>query len=451
MDMKRILNGFIDGGGLCAQTDGFVDLGSIRKSLPSKESSIWIKTSSESLLFQCRSCRLPDTPKSTSGGIQFLGDKLVSWMSKKHDCTAMSSAEAEYVALSASSLSEDRFQYLVRRIGMRCLTPAELENRGPLHALSDHIVIADHEDDIMGIVMQCTTLSQHSEDELTRLIEKIVTIWFTLTVLSALRHSGNENKQEWLNLILCVRDPSFELEPCRDSLNLLITVKVIKGYRQKVFTEIGYSWKPTGRIFTIIGNSFPLTGITSTKEVPLKETTITPVITPYSKLKVVQIVLWNDHIAKIIGYGDYQMGNVTISRVYYVEDGVDLIKGSRGSNLYTLSLDNLLLSSPICLLSKASKTKSWLWHQRLSHLNIDLSLFAKQGSSEISGLIAPGPERQQAAAAGSPGAAEDALIVDEGAQAVPAPVQAPQPPPPVPQHRTMRQRIDRLEQEMREL
>ncbi|GKD32448.1 retrovirus-related pol polyprotein from transposon TNT 1-94, partial [Tanacetum coccineum] len=40
--------------------------------------------------------------KSTSGGIQFLGDKLVSWMSKKQNCTAMSSAKAEYVALSAS-------------------------------------------------------------------------------------------------------------------------------------------------------------------------------------------------------------------------------------------------------------------------------------------------------------------------------------------------------------
>ncbi|GKE33414.1 retrovirus-related pol polyprotein from transposon TNT 1-94, partial [Tanacetum coccineum] len=60
-----------------------------------------------------------DTRKSTSGGIQFLGDKLVSWMSKKQDCTAMSLVEAEYVRFL--------FQYLVRRIGMRCLTPAELE------------------------------------------------------------------------------------------------------------------------------------------------------------------------------------------------------------------------------------------------------------------------------------------------------------------------------------
>nr|GEW31730.1 hypothetical protein [Tanacetum cinerariifolium] len=98
-----------------------------------------------------------DSCKSTSGGIHFLGgDKLVSWSSKKQDCTSMSSAEAEYVSLSAyhfikeqikkdivelffveneyqladmftKALSKDRFKYLVRRLGMRCLTPEELE------------------------------------------------------------------------------------------------------------------------------------------------------------------------------------------------------------------------------------------------------------------------------------------------------------------------------------
>ncbi|GJZ35053.1 putative ribonuclease H-like domain-containing protein [Tanacetum coccineum] len=50
-------------------------------------------------------------------------------------------------------------------------------------------------------------------------------------------------------------------------------------------------------------------------------------------------------------------------------EGVDLLIGSRGNNLYTLSLRDMMASSLICLLSKASKTKSWLWHRRLSHLN----------------------------------------------------------------------------------
>nr|GEW22259.1 integrase, catalytic region, zinc finger, CCHC-type, peptidase aspartic, catalytic [Tanacetum cinerariifolium] len=108
----------------------------------------------------------------------------------------------------------------------------------------------------------------------------------------------------------------------------------------------------------------------------------------------------NDHVAKIMGYGDDQIGNVMISRVYYVEglghnlffvgqscdsnlkvafrqhtcfirnlEGKDLLTGSRGNNLYTLSIRDMMASSPICLLSKASKTKSWLWHRRLSHLN----------------------------------------------------------------------------------
>ncbi|GJR58326.1 putative ribonuclease H-like domain-containing protein, partial [Tanacetum coccineum] len=219
----------------------------------------------------------------------------------------------------------------------------------------------------------------------------------------------------------------------------------------KVFTKMGYIWRPTGRTFTIVGNACPLTRITTTNEVPSRKPIVLESESPkpvvnlvysrkprknkntesVSKTKVVQIVLWyldsgcskhmtgdrsqltnfiskflgtvkfgNDQVAKIMGYGDYQIGNVTISRVYYVEglghnlfsvgqfcdsnlevafrqhtcfirnlEGVDLLTGSRGDNLYTLSLGNMMASSPICLLSKASKTKSWLWHRRLSHLN----------------------------------------------------------------------------------
>nr|GEX27691.1 integrase, catalytic region, zinc finger, CCHC-type, peptidase aspartic, catalytic [Tanacetum cinerariifolium] len=59
---------------------------------------------------------------------------------------------------------------------------------------------------------------------------------------------------------------------------------------------------------------------------------------------------------------------------------VDLLMGTLGTNIYTLSIDDMMKSSPICLLSKASKTKSWLWHRRLSHLNFGtINQLAKQG------------------------------------------------------------------------
>ncbi|GKC14963.1 retrovirus-related pol polyprotein from transposon TNT 1-94 [Tanacetum coccineum] len=83
----------------------------------------------------------------------------------------------------------------------------------------------------------------------------------------------------------------------------------------------------------------------------------------------------------IMGYGDLQMGNILISRVYYIEGlGVDLLSSSCDSNLYTISMANMMTSFPICLLSKASKTKSWLWHRRLSYLNFStINQLAKQG------------------------------------------------------------------------
>ncbi|GJV58225.1 retrovirus-related pol polyprotein from transposon TNT 1-94 [Tanacetum coccineum] len=170
-------------------------------------------------------------------------------------------------------------------------------------------------------------------------------------------------------------------------------------------------WKPTGRMFNMEGKIIQPSSATI---VPLGNrfhTNRTPVI--------VEIVLWyldsgcskhmtghrdklinyvskfigtvqfgNDHFAAIMGYGDLQMGNILISRVYYVEGlghnlfsvGVDILSGSRGSNLYTISMADMMRSSPICLLSKASKTKSWLWHRRLSHLNFGtINQLAKQG------------------------------------------------------------------------
>ncbi|GKD24731.1 retrovirus-related pol polyprotein from transposon TNT 1-94 [Tanacetum coccineum] len=61
----------------------------------------------------------------------------------------------------------------------------------------------------------------------------------------------------------------------------------------------------------------------------------------------------NDHFGAIMGYGDYVIYDSVISKhSCYVRDidGVELIKGSRGSNLYTISAEDMMKSSPICLL-----------------------------------------------------------------------------------------------------
>nr|GFB33337.1 retrovirus-related Pol polyprotein from transposon TNT 1-94 [Tanacetum cinerariifolium] len=110
----------------------------------------------------------------------------------------------------------------------------------------------------------------------------------------------------------------------------------------------------------------------------------------------------NDHVAAILGFGDLQWGNILVTRVYFVKglghnffsvgqfydsdlevafrrnacfvrnlEGVDLLKGDRSTNLYTINLHEMASASPICLMARASFTKSWLWHQRLSYLNFD--------------------------------------------------------------------------------
>ncbi|GKB07684.1 retrovirus-related pol polyprotein from transposon TNT 1-94 [Tanacetum coccineum] len=110
----------------------------------------------------------------------------------------------------------------------------------------------------------------------------------------------------------------------------------------------------------------------------------------------------NDHVAAILGYGDLQWGNILITRVYFVKGlghnlflfrhfcdsdlevdfrrntcfvrnlkEVDLLKGNHTTNLYTINLHEMASASPISLMARTTATKSWLWHQRLSHLNFD--------------------------------------------------------------------------------
>ncbi|GKC82003.1 retrovirus-related pol polyprotein from transposon TNT 1-94, partial [Tanacetum coccineum] len=59
--------------------------------------------------------------------------------------------------------------------------------------------------------------------------------------------------------------------------------------------------------------------------------------------------------------------------------GNDLLTGNRGTDLYTISLQEMTSSIPICLMDKASPNQAWLWHRRLSHINFDyINLLSKK-------------------------------------------------------------------------
>nr|GEU37106.1 retrovirus-related Pol polyprotein from transposon TNT 1-94 [Tanacetum cinerariifolium] len=86
-------------------------------------------------------------------------------------------------------------------------------------------------------------------------------------------------------------------------------------------------------------------------------------------------------VNKVLGTVKFDLEVAFCQHTYFIRnlEGVDLLFGSQGNNLYTLSLGDMVLSH-ICLLSKASKSKSWLWHRRLSHLNFGaINHLARQG------------------------------------------------------------------------
>ncbi|GJW58214.1 retrovirus-related pol polyprotein from transposon TNT 1-94, partial [Tanacetum coccineum] len=86
----------------------------------------------------------------------------------------------------------------------------------------------------------------------------------------------------------------------------------------------------------------------------------------------------NDQFAPILGYGDLV---AFWKSTCFVRDlqGNDLLTGNRGSDLYTISLQETTSSTPICLMAKASPIQAWLWHRRLSHLNFDyINLLSKK-------------------------------------------------------------------------
>ncbi|GJW07699.1 integrase, catalytic region, zinc finger, CCHC-type containing protein [Tanacetum coccineum] len=216
-------------------------------------------------------------------------------------------------------------------------------------------------------------------------------------------NSLNKTKQIW--------NPKGRL-----SDNSLHKTKRVWKATGKLFTDIGYQWRPTGTKLTLgkldcgsqwrpTGKKFALGEICHLTKLSVKccskhMTGNRSKLMNFVEKFIGSVRFGNDHLGAIMGYGDYVMGDSVISRVYYVEglghnlfsvgqfcdsdlevafrkhtcfvrdiNGTDILKGSRSTNLYTISMDEMMKSSPICLLSKASNPYSWLWHRRLNHLN----------------------------------------------------------------------------------
>ncbi|GJT42362.1 retrovirus-related pol polyprotein from transposon TNT 1-94 [Tanacetum coccineum] len=189
--------------------------------------------------------------------------------------------------------------------------------------------------------------------------------------------------------------------------------KTCKWWYSKI-TPPGYKWKPKTSTVNVKPNvSMPL-GVKSRtttilEPMTLRKSTISNTPSSSNSFAARTVKYGNDQIASILGYGDLVQGNITIKRVYYVEGlnhnlfsvgqfcdadlevafrkstcyirdlkGNDLLTGSRGTDLYSITFQDTSTPNPICLMAKATSSQAWLWHRRLSHLNFDsINLLSK--------------------------------------------------------------------------
>nr|GEY40745.1 hypothetical protein [Tanacetum cinerariifolium] len=170
------------------------------------------------------------------------------------------------------------------------------------------------------------------------------------------------------------------------------------------FTPSGYKWKPKcGKENVNSNTSMPLGSLI---EIVLfiVDSGCSKHMTRNLKLlinfveKFLRTVKYgNDQIAPILGYGDLVQGlnhnllsvgqfcdadlEVTFQKsTCFIRDlkGNDLLTCSRGTDLYSITLQDTNCPNPICLMAKASSSQAWLWHRRLSHLNFDtINLLSK--------------------------------------------------------------------------
>nr|GEZ66684.1 hypothetical protein [Tanacetum cinerariifolium] len=129
------------------------------------------------------------------------------------------------------------------------------------------------------------------------------------------------------------------------------------------FTPSGYKWKPKSGKENVNPNLVEIVLFVIDSRFSKNMTGNLKLLINFVEKFLGTVKFGNDQIAPILGYGD--LGN-------------DLLTGSRGLNLYSITLQDTNCPNPICLMAKASSSQAWLWHRRLSHLNFDtINLLSK--------------------------------------------------------------------------
>nr|GEV21556.1 hypothetical protein [Tanacetum cinerariifolium] len=139
------------------------------------------------------------------------------------------------------------------------------------------------------------------------------------------------------------------------------------------FTPPGYNWKPKSKIGNVNQNLVEIILFIVDSACSKHMTGNLKLLINFMEKFLGTVKFGNDQIVPIHGYGDLVQGTVTIKGVYYVEGlNQDLFSvGSRGTDLYSITLQDTNSPNPICLMAKATSSQAWLWHRRLSHLNFD--------------------------------------------------------------------------------
>ncbi|GJR80762.1 retrovirus-related pol polyprotein from transposon TNT 1-94 [Tanacetum coccineum] len=138
------------------------------------------------------------------------------------------------------------------------------------------------------------------------------------------------------------------------------------------FTPSEYKWKPKSPIGNVNKNvSMPIGNASRTANI------LEPMTPRCSKHMTGNLKLLSNFVEKFLG--TVKFGNDQIAPILGYRDlGNDLLTGSRGSDLYSITLQDTSTPNPICLMAKATSSQAWLWHRRLSHLNFDtINLLSK--------------------------------------------------------------------------